>query len=167
MFRLTIINKINKHVQTKKEKNDDWTGWTRCHSPVKLQWPGSTLTLQQASPLPHGHLTSVLSGVQVDWCVIHWRLRRNEDRGRGGGRVRAVMRRRRWWRRGRWRGRTGVCGGRGEGRRWRWDEGSECWLWRKVITVSTAPISSRVSIGGRGGGAGMGWWRRMGEGHWF
>lgn len=135
---------------------------------MKLQRQGSTLTLQKAPPLPHGHLTCVLSGVEVYRCVIHWWLGRNEDRGGGGGR--GWVRDRRWRRMKR---RTGVRGGRSEGRGWGWDEGSERGLWRRVFALScTATVRSGGLIVVDGGGAGgvrvgMGWWRGMGEGQWF
>lgn len=32
-----------------------------------------TLAFQQAPPLAHGNLTSILIGVEIDGCVIHWR----------------------------------------------------------------------------------------------
>lgn len=138
------------------------------HSPVELQRQGSALTLQQAPPLPHGHLTRILGGVEVDRCVIHGWLGRDQDRGGGGGRavggwVRDGMRRRR-------RAGVGVGGRRSEGRGRGWDEGSESGLHRREIWLCCAdPIGSGGLVVGEGGGAGggkmrLGW---MCESHWF
>lgn len=155
-----------------RELKTFWIGRRGRHSPIQLQRRGSTLTLQQAPPLPHGHLTCVLSRVEVDRCVIHWWLWRNEDRGGGrggggGGWVRDGRRRR-------WKWRTGVVGGGGgEGRGWGRDERSERGLWGRVFALcSAAPKRSGGLVVGGGGGAGgvsvgMGWRRWMGERHWF
>lgn len=138
------------------------------HSPVELKRYDSTLTLQQAPHLPHGHLTCILSRVQVDRRVIHWRLRWNQDRGGGGGGGRGRVReRRRGW--GPRRRKRTIGGGRSEGWRWGRDESGERWLWRKAVTLWwTPPIrSGDLVVGDRAMRLGVGWRRWMGDGYWF
>ena len=141
-------------------------GWRGRHSPINLQRQRSALTLQQAPPLPHGHLAGVLIGIQVDGGVVHRRLRRNQDRGRGGG-GRGWVRDRRWGRRKRrsWGTGVGGCGSEGGGRGR--DEGSEGRLRRSVLAPrAAAPVRSGGFAEGAGGvRVWVGWWRRGGEGH--
>lgn len=157
--------RTNLEKAAKNKKNGLFFGWGEHHSPIQLQRLSSTLTLQQAPPLPHGHLTGVLSGIQIDWCVVHWWLGRDKDRG-GGGWV--GDRRRQWQRR---RRRAGVGGGGSERRGRGWDEWRKRGLGGRQFTLrSVAPIRPGGLVVGEGGGSRgvrvvLRWW--MCEGHRF
>lgn len=137
-----------------------------CHSPIQLQRLGSALTLQQAPPLPHGHLTGVLSGVQMYRCVVHrWTGRVKAGWG-GGGWV--GDRRWQWLSR---RRRAGVGGGGSECRRRGGDErckrrlGERWFMLRSVAPIRPGGLVVVEGGGGRGVSVVLRWW--MWEGHRF
>lgn len=141
--------RTNLEKAAKNKKNGLCFGWGERHSPIQLQGLGSALTLQQTPPLPHGHLTGVLGGVQIDRCVVHRRLGRDKDRRGGGGWVGD----RRWQGRRR-RRRAGVGGGGSERRGRGWDEWRKRGLGGRRFTFRpVAPIRPGGLVVGEGGGS--------------